>query len=178
MDQKILQAMSGNRRKGRYQIMTPEQVGNKISETRKSLGMTQKDLAEKLNVTDKAVSKWERGLNFPDIALFDDLARTLGLSVIELLCLEDKSGEEIVQTMSEISQEEKMDICKQMKQRAWISIFGGIILYAALLYASYLFLQNGIYGRAMMVTSGMVGFASLEVTNAIYTLIHVGKLKK
>lgn len=91
--------------------------------------MTQKDLAEKLNVTDKAVSKWERGLNFPDIALFDDLASTLGLSVVDLLCLEDKSKEEIVQTMSEISREEKMDICKQMKQRAWISIFAGIALF-------------------------------------------------
>lgn len=80
-------------------------TGNKEKAVRKEQ-LTQKDLAEKLNVTDKAVSKWERGLNFPDIALFDDLVRTLGLSVVELLCLEDKSKEEIVQTMSEISMEE------------------------------------------------------------------------
>lgn len=43
--------------------MTPEQVGNKIAESRKALNMTQKDLAEKLNITDKAVSKWERGVS-------------------------------------------------------------------------------------------------------------------
>lgn len=158
--------------------MTPEQIGNKIAESRKALNMTQKDLAERLNVTDKAVSKWERGLNFPDIALFDDLASTLGLSVVELLCLEDKSKEEIVQTMSEISREEKIDICKQMKQRAWISIFIGILLFASMLYASYLFSENGIHGIANTVTSGMLGFVGWDIGNNIYTLMHIGKLKK
>lgn len=141
-------------------------TGNKEKAVRKEQ-LTQKDLAEKLNVTDKAVSKWEGGLNFPDIVLFDDLVRTLGLSVVELLCLEDKSKEKIVQTMSEISMEEQMNICKQMKQRTWISIF-----------ASYLFSINGIYGRAQMVTSGMLDFVSLEMGNALYTLLNIGRLKK
>ena len=44
-------------------------IGKKISECRKQKGMTQRELAELLNITDKAVSKWERGLNFPDIAV-------------------------------------------------------------------------------------------------------------
>lgn len=152
-------------------------TGNKEKAVRKEQ-LTQKDLAEKLNVTDKAVSKWERGLNFPDIALFDDLVRTLGLSVVELLCLEDKSKEKIVQTMSEISMEEKINICKQMKQRTWISIFAGIVLFISMIYASYLFSINGIYGRAKMVTNGMLDFVSLEMGNAIYTLLNIGRLKK
>jgi transcriptional regulator with XRE-family HTH domain len=56
-----------------------------ISQTRKEQGLTQKELAEKLGVTDKAVSKWERGLSCPDISLLMDLSDALGVTVSELL---------------------------------------------------------------------------------------------
>jgi transcriptional regulator with XRE-family HTH domain len=56
-----------------------------IHELRKEKGMTQKQLAEKLNITDKAVSKWERGLGCPDISLLSSLADILGVTVTELL---------------------------------------------------------------------------------------------
>ena len=46
-------------------------TGKVIAECRKGLGLTQKELADKLGVTDKAVSRWENGMNFPDIALMD-----------------------------------------------------------------------------------------------------------
>lgn len=49
--------------------MNAEYTGKKIAELRKNKDMTQKELAEKLHVTDKAVSKWERGVNFPDLEL-------------------------------------------------------------------------------------------------------------
>ncbi len=49
------------------------------------LGLTQKELAEKLNISDRTVSKWERGAGFPDISLVEPLADALGLSVLELL---------------------------------------------------------------------------------------------
>lgn len=49
--------------------MDASYIGKKISECRKQKGMAQKELAELLNITDKAVSKWERGLNFPDITV-------------------------------------------------------------------------------------------------------------
>lgn len=52
---------------------------------RKEAGMTQKELAEKLYVSDKAVSKWERGLSLPDIALLRPMGELLGVSVTELL---------------------------------------------------------------------------------------------
>jgi len=65
--------------------MSNEKMGLFIAELRKSQNMTQKDLAEKLNVTDKAVSKWERGLCYPDIALLSPLASTLGITAGELL---------------------------------------------------------------------------------------------
>lgn len=50
-------------------------TGKVIAECRKELGLTQKELADKLGVTDKAVSRWENGMNFPDIALMDSLAQ-------------------------------------------------------------------------------------------------------
>jgi transcriptional regulator with XRE-family HTH domain len=56
-----------------------------IATLRKEKGLTQKDLADQLGVTDKAVSKWERGLNCPDITLLTDLAGILGVTPNELL---------------------------------------------------------------------------------------------
>ena len=56
-----------------------------ISELRKEKKLTQKELAEQLGVTDKAVSKWERGLSCPDIALLSELSRVLGVTPGELL---------------------------------------------------------------------------------------------
>ena len=60
-------------------------MGEIIAERRKALGMTQKDLADKMNVTDKAVSKWERNLSLPDVASIPTLADILELSVEELM---------------------------------------------------------------------------------------------
>lgn len=60
-------------------------MGEIIAARRKELGMTQKELAAKMNVTDKAVSKWERGLAYPDINSIPQLAEVLGVSVAELM---------------------------------------------------------------------------------------------
>ena len=78
--------------------MNNEKIGRFISEIRKSRQMTQKELADKLNVTDKAVSKWERGLSYPDISLLLPLSDTLGITINELL-----SGEKIEDTENKTS---------------------------------------------------------------------------
>lgn len=62
-----------------------EKFGSFVSARRKVLGMTQKELAEKLYLSDKAVSKWERGLSLPDVSVLVPLAEALGVSVTELL---------------------------------------------------------------------------------------------
>ena len=64
--------------------MTPARLGAAIRLLRTNKGMTQQTLAKELHVTDKAVSKWERGLCVPDICLFPDLASALGVSVGDL----------------------------------------------------------------------------------------------
>ena len=65
--------------------MKKQTMGQIISELRKKQGMTQLELAEKLAVTDKAVSKWERDLSRPDVASLPKLAQTLDIPVEELL---------------------------------------------------------------------------------------------
>ena len=70
---------------GNYKIDN-EKFGAFLSRLRKEKGMTQKELAEKLYVSDKAVSKWERGLSLPDIALLQPLAALMEVSVTEMLC--------------------------------------------------------------------------------------------
>ncbi|WP_308623085.1 helix-turn-helix transcriptional regulator [uncultured Enorma sp.] len=65
--------------------MTKQSFGSTIAALRKEKGMTQLDLAREMGVTDKAVSKWERDLSFPDVASLPKLALVLGVSVDELL---------------------------------------------------------------------------------------------
>ena len=60
-------------------------MGDVIAALRKEKGMTQKDLADQLNVTDKAVSKWERNIACPDTTLIPKLAEILGISIDELM---------------------------------------------------------------------------------------------
>ena len=58
-------------------------TGKVIAECRKELGLTQKELADKLGVTDKAVSRWENGKTLPDYTVLDSLCKALGISVNE-----------------------------------------------------------------------------------------------
>ena len=80
-------------------------MGAMIAELRKQQGMTQMELAGKMGVTDKAVSKWERDLSCPDINSLPDLAEILGVSVDELMQIKreaetpKKSSAEIVETV-------------------------------------------------------------------------------
>lgn len=71
--------------------MNIEQFGTYIAEKRKEQNMTQKDLAKKLNVTPKAVSRWERSIGYPDIETFEALASALGVTVLNLFNCSDTS---------------------------------------------------------------------------------------
>ena len=65
--------------------MEEKSMGEIISTLRKEKGMTQKELADRLHITDKAVSKWERGIACPDTQTIPKLAEILGVSVEDLL---------------------------------------------------------------------------------------------
>ena len=65
--------------------MDAKKTGEFICENRKKRGMSQKELANKLNITDKAVSKWERGLSFPDISMLIPISEVLEISLYDIL---------------------------------------------------------------------------------------------
>ena len=92
--------------------MDQVKIGKFIAECRKNKKMTQADLAEKLNITDRAVSKWENGRAMPDSSLKLDLCGELGISVNELLSGEmiemkdyDKKAEELLLEMQKQKEE-------------------------------------------------------------------------
>ncbi len=70
-------------------------IGKYIAGKRKALGMTQKQLAEKLNMSDKSVSKWERGVCLPDVSVYMELCEILGISINEFLAGEDIDAENV-----------------------------------------------------------------------------------
>ena len=70
--------------------MNQERIGKFIAKKRKDKKLTQSELAEKLNVSDKTVGNWENGRNMPDLSLFKPLCNELGITINELL-----SGETI-----------------------------------------------------------------------------------
>lgn len=109
--------------------MNNEKFGKFIAELRKENNMTQKDLASKLKITDKAISKWERGLGFPDIVLLKPLSEIFKVSITELLNGErEKSGklygEEKVQELIKIAEKQAS---KRIKKKIIIWILTMII---------------------------------------------------
>ena len=90
-------------------------IGKYIAGKRKALGMTQKQLAEKLNMSDKSVSKWERGVCLPDVSVYMELCEILGISINEFLAGEDidaenvekKSEDNIIQVMKDSKKKQK-----------------------------------------------------------------------
>lgn len=76
--------------------MNQEKIGKFIYEKRKEKGLTQQDLANKLGVTNKAVSKWENGKCMPDLAIIKDLCNILDITITTLLNGEETSDEKVI----------------------------------------------------------------------------------
>ena len=119
--------------------MDNEKFGKFIQKLRKEKNMTQKQLGEKLNITDKAISKWERGLSFPDISMLNSIAETFDITVIELLNCEigvkdeidvEKAIQEAVEKITK-SQEKKKNKLKKLKKVS--SIISVIIFICCLI---------------------------------------------
>lgn len=107
-------------------------TGKIISEARKNKNMTQKQLASKLHISDKAISKWERGLGYPDISFLIPLSQILDISLYELLSGEKGEVEEILKNTIHYSNKEIQRKKKQMKKKSFTLIFI-IIIFVLLL---------------------------------------------
>lgn len=151
-------------------------VGKQIAILRKEKNMTQNELAQKLHISDSAVSKWERGINFPDMTLLEPLAAILDTTVIDLLSLDNASKQEIVSAISDISMSEKKKLVKDMKMRAIHNIVNNLILCICLISASIIFKKYNIYGIAHGVTIGAIGFATTSIGSNIFLLRNIDKI--
>jgi len=153
-------------------------TGNVIAEHRKQQNLTQKELAELLGVTDKAVSKWERGLNFPDISLLEKVASALQISVVELLGIERDSHEEIVSDMTALARKEQEKIVREIRIRAWINVILGIVVLTGSTYASKVLADHGLYGLPQISTMGMYGFIGTIIGNGLWAIQQAKQLMK
>ena len=88
--------------------MDTVKIGKYIAQKRKNLGLTQRDIAEQLGMSDKSVSKWERGVCLPDVSVYMELCRIIGISLNEFI-----AGEDIKQVeLQEKSEQNILDVTK------------------------------------------------------------------
>ena len=134
-------------------------IGKFISEMRKNKKLTQEELAEKLFITDRAVSKWERGLSLPDADKMIDLCNILDINVNELLNGEkiamkdyNKKNEELLVELAR--QEEEKN--KKLLFAMWIILISSFIFYAGILTISAITLGEGTEFGIIMVVSTIV----------------------
>ena len=125
--------------------MDPKKTGMIILEARKMLKMTQKDLADKLYVSDKAVSKWERGLCFPDISVLIPLTEILNISLYDLLRGEKVNKKEVEETLKNTINYSNSEINRKKKKYITISL---IIIFIIVLISimSVVFMSDNEIG--------------------------------
>ena len=135
-------------------------MGSFIAELRKGKNMTQRELADRLHVTDKAVSKWETGKGFPDVKILEPLAQELDVSLVELLKGERQQSDTI--TVEEAGQVvvRAMDQSERSAARKYLYLFRwlltGICVWCALDVMPYVFGVSRRFWHELM-KNGSVG---------------------
>lgn len=118
-------------------------IGQYIASKRKALGLTQKQLAEKLGVSDKSVSKWERGVCLPDVSLYTELCAALGIGISEFLSGEDIAETDLPRRAEENILQTAADGKRRQKRLKWIVGALLIVSIAALsVIGAYLIRSN------------------------------------
>ena len=146
--------------------MDAEKLGAFIAENRKANGMTQADLAMKLQVTDKAVSRWERGIGFPDINTIEPLAHALGVSVLEIMKSEkmehkhysDVEAVEMMRSAVEIEKENR----KQEYTATGLAVFTTILVAVLSWLAGFGNLGGSVFLGAVVSVAEVAIYYFLE----------------
>ena len=122
-------------------------IGRFISERRKSVNLTQAQLAEKLGITDRAVSKWETGKAMPDPSIMLELCSILGINVNELLSGESISMENNIQKNEQLL----LDMAKELEKKnktIWSSMWAIMAVSMTALFA-------GVFIAAFLIPEGV-----------------------
>ena len=138
--------------------MDQVKIGKFIAECRKKQGFTQLQLAEKLSLTDRAVSKWECGKAMPDSSIMLDLCGLLEINVNDLLCGEivsvDNYKAELENNLIELAKEKERSDRHLLKLEWVVGILSMIILFVPIILAAYLPMQD--WQRIVLTFSGII----------------------
>lgn len=148
--------------------MNQAKIGKFIAECRRTKNMTQAELAEKLNITDRAISKWETGRGMPDSSIMLELCELLGISVNELL-----SGEVIKMENYNLKAEENLIELKKQKEdsdRSMLKLeliigYISLISFLVLVFTAS-FIEMSPIIRILLIILGIIIFV-IGVKNAV-----------
>ncbi len=132
----------------RRQTMNQIRIGRFIVECRKKANLTQMQLAEKLGITDKAVSKWERGIAMPDTSIMLELCDILCISVNELL-----SGEKInMENNNQRNEQLLLDMAEELEKKnktiwtsMWVIMIVSMTALLAAIFIARFFIPEGVW---------------------------------
>ena len=134
-------------------------IGKFISTKRKEKKLTQEELAEKLYITDRAVSKWERGLSLPDADKMLDLCNILDINVNELLIGEENMKDEKKKTdelLLELAKQEEIKN-KKMMMDMWVISITSVLFYVGIIALALYTLEEGtVLGIVISVSTAFL----------------------
>ena len=149
--------------------MDQMKVGKFIAVCRKEANLTQLQLADKLGITDKAVSKWERGITMPDTSIMLELCDILGISVNELL-----SGEKIdMENNNQKNEQLLLDMAKELEKKnktIWSSMWAIMIISITVLIA-------GIFIAAFLIPEGVWQLVTILCVCVVFLITCVYAVK-
>ena len=140
--------------------MDQQKIGRFIAERRRACDLTQMQLAEKLNITDRAVSKWETGRSLPDSSIMLELCHLLNISVTDLLC-----GEVVtVNEQEKKLQEQTLELVNQkvaadrrlLSLEIVIGVLASLFLFAMVFVASFVPMADWL--RILLIVLGFIPF--------------------
>ncbi len=141
--------------------MDQVKIGRFIALCRKKNNLTQMQLAEKLNITDRAVSKWENGKAMPDSSIMLDLCNVLEISVNDLLngeiIIMDNYKEQSERLLLEMTRQKEESDKRLLSIEILIGVFASIILFIFVVVAS--FVQMADWLRICLIVVGFIPFA-------------------
>ncbi|MBR5873876.1 MAG: helix-turn-helix transcriptional regulator [Oscillospiraceae bacterium] len=140
--------------------MDQVKIGKFIADCRKKTNLTQMQLAEKLNITDRAISKWETGKSLPDSSIMLELCDILGISVNDLLCGEIVTmanyNKELENNLLEIIKQKEQADKRLLSIEVFIGITAIIVLFALIFVAA--FIQMETWLRISLIVFGFILF--------------------
>lgn len=164
--------------------MDQEKIGKFIASCRKDAGLTQAALAEKLGITDRAVSKWENGKSMPDVSIMKELCTILGINVNELL-----SGERLeMEHYKDMAEENLLQLQKaeELSNQKLLSLevvigYMSVISFMVLIFAASFAVSSHIWQIVMILvaiaifTVGVIYCLRLEQKAGYYECPNCGK---